>query len=136
MPPTAVRTRRPKIYSPKRNPSELYHERHALLWPEYAREGFAPAKKRAVASVAAVALAVVLAVLVMAQASPPPAYAASDRLPDLGMANFKALQIQRTDGRKLLRFSSIIVNVGAGRFEAHGQRPNTGTSTMAVTQRI
>ncbi len=146
------------MYSPNRNPSDLYHERHALLWhqarkgrlrkgqdgakkeiPEYARKGFVPAKKRAAASVAAVALAVVLAVLVMAvmaQTSPRPAYAASDRLPDLGMANFKDLQIQRTGGRKLLRFSSILVNVGAGRFEARGQRPNTGTSTMAVRQRI
>jgi hypothetical protein len=83
------------------------------------------------------AMAVGLAVLVMAQTSPRPAYAASDRLPDLGMANFKALQVQRTtDGRKLLRFSSILVNVGDGRFEARGRRPNTGTPTMAVTQRI
>ena len=83
------------------------------------------------------AMAVGLAVLVMAQTSPRPAYAASDRLPDLGMANFEALQVQRTtDGRKLLRFSSIIVNVGDGRFEARGRRPNTGASTMAVTQRI
>lgn len=97
--------------------------------------GLTPAKKRIVTSVAAVALAM-LALVGMQQAASRPAYAASDRLPDLGMANFKDLQVQRTGGRKLLRFSSILVNVGDGRFEARGLRPNTGTSTMAVTQRI
>jgi hypothetical protein len=85
---------------------------------------------------AAIVLALVVLV-VMQQATSRPAYAASDRLPDLGMAKFRDLQVQRTtDGRKLLRFSSIIVNVGDGRFEARGQRPNTGTSTMTVSQRI
>jgi lysyl oxidase len=35
-----------------------------------------------------------------------------------------------------LRFSSIVVNVGAGPFEVHGQRPDTNTPTMTATQRI
>jgi hypothetical protein len=94
-----------------------------------------PAKKVVVALVVAVALALV--VVVLQQAFSPPAYAASDVLPDLGMAHPKDLRIEKTsNGRKLLRFSSIVVNVGDGRFELHGQRPDTTTSTMKVTQRI
>jgi hypothetical protein len=79
----------------------------------------------------AVALALPLAVLAS------PARAASDLLPDLGMARLTDLKIEKTaDGRKLLRFSSIVVNVGDGPLELHGQRPDTGTSTMTTTQRI
>jgi subtilisin-like proprotein convertase family protein len=57
-------------------------------------------------------------------------------LPDLRMARLQDLQIQSTsDGRKLLLFDSIIVNVGAGRFEAGGSRSST-SAPMTVTQRI
>jgi hypothetical protein len=60
----------------------------------------------------------------------------TDVLPDLRMARLQNLQIQSTsDGRKLLRFDSIIVNVGAGRFEAGGSRSST-SAPMTVTQRI
>ena len=60
----------------------------------------------------------------------------TDVLPDLRMARLQNLQIQNTaDGRKLLRFDSIIVNVGAGNFEARGSRSSTSTD-MTVTQRI
>jgi hypothetical protein len=97
--------------------------------------GSAPAKKLVVALVVAVALA--LLVVMVLQASSRPAYAASDVLPDLGMAHPQDLRIRNTeDGRRLLRFSSIVVNVGAGQLEVHGQRPDTSTSTMTVTQRI
>ncbi len=62
--------------------------------------------------------------------------AATDRLPDLGMAYPADFRIQKTaDGRRLLRFSSIVVNVGAGRFELHGQRP-AGSSIMNTHQRV
>jgi hypothetical protein len=62
---------------------------------------------------------------------------ASDLRPDLRMAKLQNLQIQNTtDGRKLLRFDSIIVNVGAGSFEARGSRPDTNTAEMTVNQRI
>ncbi len=100
--------------------------------------GFTPEKKRTVASVTAAALALLLVLVAMVMLAPSrPAHAASDRLPDLGMAKFQDLQVQRTtDGRKLLRFSSIVVNKGVGRFDARGLRPNTGTSTMTVRQRI
>ncbi len=104
--------------------------------PKSTYGGSTPAKKLVVPLVVGVALAL-LVLMVLQQASSRPAYAASDVLPDLGMAHPKDLRIQSTaDGRRLLRFSSIVVNVGAGRFEVRGQRPDTTTSTMTVTQRI
>ena len=65
-----------------------------------------------------------------------PAEATSDVLPDLRMARLQDLQIQSTrNGRKLLRFDTIIVNVGNGAFEARGSR-DKDTDPMTVTQRI
>ena len=86
---------------------------------------------RASVLVLAVAAAIV-ALLVVAHA---PAGAANDSLPDLRMARLQNLHIQNTDGRKLLRFDSIVVNVGAGGFEARGSRTDTSTD-MTVRQRI
>jgi hypothetical protein len=65
-----------------------------------------------------------------------PARAATDRLPDLGMAKLTRIQIQNTDGQRLLRFDAAIVNIGAGSFELHGSRPDTSTDMTEVTQRI
>jgi hypothetical protein len=48
----------------------------------------------------------------------------------------KCLEEVFSPNRKLLRFDSIIVNVGAGPFEAHGSRPDTNTAEMTVAQRI
>lgn len=80
-------------------------------------------------------LAVASALPLAALASP--ARAASDLLPDLRMARLTDLKIQKTsDGRKLLRFSSTIVNVGDGPLEVHGERPDTGASTMTTAQRV
>jgi hypothetical protein len=80
-------------------------------------------------------LAVALSVLV-ATASLPAEAAAKDVLPDLRMARLQNLQVQSTsEGRKLLRFDAIIVNVGPGTFELHGERDATATE-MNVTQRI
>jgi hypothetical protein len=90
-------------------------------------------RNRAVLLLCAAAAATL--VVVLAVAASKPAGAATDLLPDLRMARLQDLQIQSTSGRKLLRFDTIIVNVGAGRFEARGSRPNTTTS-MAVAQRI
>ena len=97
-------------------------------------EGFTLAKKLVLTSVAAIALA--LLTLVAIQAPFRPAHAQTDRLPDLGMLHPKNLKIENTSvGRKLLRFDSVIVNVGAGPFEVHGQRA-AGASTMTTQQRI
>ena len=101
--------------------------------------GFTPAKKQTVALATAIALALLLVLVAMVVLVPSrPAHAAhTDRLPDLRMAKFRHLQVQTTtDGRRLLRFSSIILNKGVGRFEAHGQRPDAGIPTMTVRQRI
>jgi hypothetical protein len=90
--------------------------------------------KRAVLLLCTVATAAAVALAVLAAASKP-AGAATDVLPDLRMAKLQDLQIQSTSGRKLLRFDSIIVNVGAGSFEARGSRSST-SAPMTVTQRI
>lgn len=77
-------------------------------------------------------------VLVMALFVPTaPAAAATDKLPDLAIDRIRNIKIEITsDGRRLLRFTTIIVNIGAGAFEVHGQRPNTSTTYMSTSQRI
>ena len=65
-----------------------------------------------------------------------PAPPAADRLPDLGMARLSDLSIDASGGRRRLRYSTTIVNVGSGKFELHGQRASTSQSTMSVVQRI
>lgn len=77
------------------------------------------------------------AVTALALALPAPVLAA-DVLPDLGMARVSDLKIDRSTitGHKLLRYTAIIVNVGAGPFEARGVRSSGTESTMTVTQRI
>ncbi len=93
-----------------------------------------------------VGVALALLLVVMMQALPRPAYAASDRLPDLGMERLQNLRIRNcTDtsqrdcqfvGQRQLRFDGIIVNVGAGAFEVQGSnRDSTGVLTK-VTQHI
>ena len=57
-------------------------------------------------------------------------------LPDLGMAPLADIQIRNTGTQKQLRFSTTIVNVGAGEFEVTGRRPDTTTKDMTTTQRI
>src|SRR5215210_6074256 len=101
-------------------------------------------KKRAVVLLCALAAAT-LVVLVAVAASKKPAAAATDRLPDLGMAQLQNLRIKNCTqtnfkdcayvGQKQLRFDTVIVNVGAGSFEARGKRSTT-SSSMTVTQRI
>jgi Lysyl oxidase len=55
------------------------------------------------------------------------ASAASDRLPDLAMAKLQHLSTDYDGGRRLLRFSAIIVNVGPGPMEVRSQRANTSS---------
>ena len=60
-----------------------------------------------------------------------------DLLPDLRMARPTGLRIATSaSGRKLLRFTTTIGNVGRGRFELLAHRPSLAYSTMTVKQRI
>jgi hypothetical protein len=70
-------------------------------------------------------LVTVAVAAVLALGRPPAAGAAADRLPDLGMARLRDLSIDTATlpGRRLLRFSTVIVNVGAGPFETVGSHP-------------
>ena len=57
-----------------------------------------------------------------------PALAASDRLPDLKVATTTDFRIVKTSsGRRLLRFSGMMLNVGKGPFEVRGTRASTST---------
>jgi hypothetical protein len=83
------------------------------------------------ALIALVSLAAFLLGTVQASADP------VELLPNLGMARLGHFTIDTTTlpGRKLLRFTAIIVNNGAGPLELSGSRPDTA-SPMTVTQRI
>lgn len=63
--------------------------------------------------------------------------ATGDRLPDLGMAQPADVKVDRApDGRRLLRYTSVIVNAGAGPFQVYGKRATTAEPQMSATQRI
>ncbi len=68
---------------------------------------------------------------------PANASAATQLLPDLGMAKLSTVKIDTTTmpGHRLLRYTAKMVNVGAGALQVNGTRPDT-SSSMTVTQRI
>ncbi len=66
-----------------------------------------------------------------ALAAAPPALGA-DRLPDLGMARIGDLRVDKAGGQRLLRYTTIVVNVGTGPFVATGSRSSTAAQEMAV----
>jgi hypothetical protein len=57
-------------------------------------------------------------------------------LPDLRMAQPREFRIDTSNNQRRLRFTTIIVNDGEGRFEARGSRATTAGQTMSVTQRV
>lgn len=62
---------------------------------------------------------------------------ADDLLPDLAMARPLDLRIQTsTSGRRLLRLTTMIVNIGDGPLETRASRRSTAEPTMLVKQRI
>jgi hypothetical protein len=67
-------------------------------------------------------LAATIALAGIVLAPPPPAAAAGDRLPDLQMAKLTDFRIVYSNGRRLLRFSSTIVNLGRGPLEIRANR--------------
>ena len=62
-----------------------------------------------------------------------PASAGSEALPDLAVAPLTEFRIQWSGGRRLLRFTAMFVNVGAGAFEVRGGR-SSASQPMAVRQ--
>jgi hypothetical protein len=59
-----------------------------------------------------------------------------DKKPNLQMARMRDWHIQWVDGRRLLRFTTIFVNVGRGHFELRGHRASTSDPTMSIDQII
>ncbi len=82
-------------------------------------------------------LAVLAAVLgIMSTLLPSATYAAQPAQPDLGMAALRKFTIETTPaGQKRLRFSTKIINIGAGPFEAFGHDPQPNGEKL-VNQRI
>ena len=66
-------------------------------------------------------------------ARPMPARAVGDLLPDLAMAPLSDFRIQSVNGRRLLRFTASMVNIGQGHFELRGRRATT-SDPMRMTQ--
>jgi Lysyl oxidase len=64
------------------------------------------------------------------------ARAISPRLPDLGMAPLGDFTIDRSSGARLLRFTTEIVNVGAGRFAVSGRRSSTAFGVMSSVRQL
>jgi hypothetical protein len=74
-----------------------------------------------------------LAALLPSPGGPPPAAAGGEAVPDLAMAPLSDFQIQWVNGRRMLRFTAMMVNVGSGPFEVRGSRAST-SQTMRVDQ--
>lgn len=79
-----------------------------------------------------------MVVLGLSLVGPVQAAGAADRLPDLGMGRLQNFYIDTSTipGHRLLRYATVIANVGNGPFEVHGFRPNQATALMSTTQRI
>ena len=84
-------------------------------------------------------LALSVALLSVTPVAPIPVSAndtATALLPDLGMAPLTNFSVERRPhGGRWLRFTTVIVNVGAGPFQVHGHTPQTG-GELLVNQQI
>ena len=84
-----------------------------------------------------VRVAVAVGLMLSSLALWPDAVGAADpgALPDLGMAPLRDLRVDKLpDGRRLLRFTSEVVNVGTAPFELRGQRADTSQAVMTGQQ--
>jgi hypothetical protein len=79
-----------------------------------------------------------LTVAAIATAAIPATASATQLLPDLGMKKLSKVTLDTTTmpGHRLLRYTAVLVNVGAGPLELIGTRPDTSTPEMSVVQRI
>jgi len=82
-------------------------------------------------------LGVILVIGLVAVTAPrtPQVVAGSEAIPDLAMKPLSDFQIQMVNGRRMLRFTAMMVNVGSGHFEVRGSRASTG-DPMVVRQVI
>lgn len=71
----------------------------------------------------------IIVVLALTAAAPrvEPARAGGEVIPDLSMAPLSDFTIQWVNGRRLLRFTAMMTNIGAGHFEVRGSRASTST---------
>ena len=69
--------------------------------------------------------ALALVTVLVTVAAFPPVASAAPLLPDLRMARLRDFKIESSSGRRLLRFTTVIVNVGGGPFEVQGSRLST-----------
>ena len=85
----------------------------------------------------AIARAIAASLLLSLLVPSVPAHAATDLLPDLAMARLRNFSVQTVNGQRQLRFTTIIVNIGAGPFQVTGSRSSTNDTEMnTVTQQI
>ncbi len=83
-----------------------------------------------------VGLAIALTLLMATQASAGVrAFAATVATPQLRNAKLADIRIDTSTGRRLLRYTTKLINVGAGAFELQGTRSST-TSSWTVQQRL
>jgi hypothetical protein len=80
------------------------------------------------------AVSVVLATTAIWYTAPAPTQAATTTLPNLRMHRIEGITIQvLSDGRRVLRFTSLMPNVGVGPLEVRGRRAST-SAPMLVNQ--
>jgi len=77
-----------------------------------------------------------LALLVTAVGPRREVSAATDRLPDLRMANLSAFRTESSGAERRLRFTTIMTNEGTGPLEVHGWRSNFGEPHLRTAQAI
>jgi hypothetical protein len=83
-----------------------------------------------------IAIALIVATLCIPFASTVPVFgAATDLLPDLEMAPIYGLQLQNKNGRKRLRFGTIVFNVGEGNIEILA-RDRSGNTLRRLSQKV
>jgi hypothetical protein len=81
------------------------------------------------------------ALILIGMALPGPAdanHSSNALLPDLAMLQPTESRLERSGGSRLLRFSTVIVNLGPGLFDVYGSNPDPADATRltSVTQRL
>jgi hypothetical protein len=82
-----------------------------------------------------VARVVIVVAVAFAVAGAASASAATALMPDLGMAKLSTVTVDTTTipGHRLLRYTAVTVNIGKGRLEVRGSRPDTSNQMTMKT---